>query len=76
MSAWRASLRHTVWIQKARWVSRRTETARFPVAHLACRAERKDWIRNLGTSRQNRTRSRVMDTKGISSMMPRRSWII
>ena len=40
---------------------------------LSCRAKGLDQV---GTSRQNRTRSRVMDTKGISSMMPRRSWII
>jgi hypothetical protein len=40
--------------------------ARFPVARLAWRAARKDWIRNPGKYRQDRTRSRVMDTRGIA----------
>lgn len=60
-----ASSRHTVRVQKARSASRRTETARLPAASLAWRAARKDWITNPGRYRQDRTRSRVIDTKGI-----------
>src|SRR5689334_14506182 len=61
------SSRHTVRVQKARSASRRTETARLPAVRLACRAERMDWITNPGTYRRDRTRSRVIDTKGISN---------
>src|SRR5215831_9839039 len=55
-----ASSRHTVRVQKARSASQRTETARLPAAALAWRAARKDWIRNAGKYRQDRTRRRVM----------------
>lgn len=61
-----ASSLHTVRVQKARSASRRTETARLPAASLAWCATRKDWITNPGRYRQDRTRSRVMETKGIS----------
>ena len=61
-----ASSSHTVQVQNARSASRRTETARFPAARLAWSAERRDWIRNPGTYRRDRTRSRVTDTKGMS----------
>jgi hypothetical protein len=57
---------HTVRVQKARLASRRMETARLPAASSAWRATRKEWITNRGRYRQDRTRSRVMDTKGIS----------
>jgi hypothetical protein len=50
-----ASSRHTVRVQKARSASRRTETARLPVASLAWRAARKDWITNPGRYCQART---------------------
>jgi hypothetical protein len=59
--------RHTVRVQKAQLASRRTETERLPVASLAWRAARRDWITNPGKYRQDRTCSRVMETKGIAS---------
>jgi hypothetical protein len=57
--------RHTVRVQKAQSASRRTETERLPVASLAWRAARRDWITNPGKYLQDRPRSRVMETKGI-----------
>jgi hypothetical protein len=62
MAAWS---HHTVRVQKVQSASRRTETARLPGASLAWRAARRDWITNTGKYRQDRTRSRVMDTKGM-----------
>jgi hypothetical protein len=62
-----ASSRQTVRVRKARSVSRRTETEVLPAASLAWQAERRHWIKNPGMYRQDRTRSRVMDTKGIGN---------
>ena len=61
-----ASSRQTARVQKARSVSRTTGRARLPAAFLAWRAARKDWLRNSGKYRQDRTRSRVIDTKGVA----------
>ena len=38
-----------------------------PSRSLGLAAARKDWIRNAGKYRQDRTRRRVMDTKGIGN---------
>ena len=62
-----ASSRHTARVQKARSVSRKTETAKLPAAALAWRTARKDSIRNPGKCRQDRTRNRAMDTKGTGN---------
>jgi hypothetical protein len=56
---------HTVRVQKTRPASRRTHTERLPAAALAWRAESSDWTMKAGKYRQDRTRSRVMDTNGM-----------
>src|ERR1700730_7757013 len=58
-----ASFSQTVRVQKAFPVSRRTATARQPISDFACQAERSDWTNKAGRYRQDRTRTRGIDTK-------------
>jgi hypothetical protein len=55
-----------VRVQNARWASLNRKTARFPDAFFAARAERSEPSKNAGKSRNDRTRSRVIETSGMA----------
>jgi hypothetical protein len=57
---------HSVRVQNARWASLNRETARFPDAFFAARAERSEPSKNAGKNRNDRTRSRVIETGGMA----------
>ena len=64
---------HSVRVQNARLASLNTETARFPEAFFASRAERSEPSKNAGRKRNDRTRSRVIDTSGMA-VPPKAKW--
>jgi hypothetical protein len=55
-----------VLVQKVFRRSRSNLAARFPSARAACRADRKTYHANIGKKRQDRSRSRVMETRAIA----------
>ena len=61
-----ASPVQSVLVQNVLRRSRSSFDPRFPSARATCREDRKVYQANIGKKRQDRSRSRVMETSGIS----------
>jgi hypothetical protein len=57
---------HNVRVQKTKFESFNSATARIPGAFFACRAERNAASKKTGKYRNDRTRKRVIETNGMS----------